>query len=233
MPGVILGHNANLAWGSTNADVVSARVYSETFAHNEGVKYRTGTQWSDAVMRRESFNDRFGAPRKYDYVATRHGFVLENTGFVRHAVQWDELTDTHSPVAAFLALDRAGSIEDGLRALAQYPGPTQNFALAQTDGRAAFSVAGAIPNDPAWGLSVANGARRPATPLAFVPFAQLPHVAPRAQRARGEFQQRRLWCGIPVSTQRVFQRAVSCGRDRTPPARAAESRRRSIAQHSS
>jgi penicillin amidase len=178
VPGVILGHNARLAWGATNADVVSARVFSETFAHNEGVKYRTGSQWSDAVLRQESFNDRFGAPRKYDYLTTRHGFVLENSGFVRHAVQWDELSDTHSPVAAFLALDRAGSIEDGMRALAQYPGPTQNFALAQTDGRAAFSIAGAIPSDPAWGLSVANGARLPATPLALVPFAQLPHVAP-------------------------------------------------------
>jgi penicillin amidase len=178
VPGVILGHNANLAWGATNADVVSARVFNETFAHNEGVKYQTGKGWSDAVTRHESFNDRFGSPRTHDYLTTRHGFVLEDSGFVRHAVQWDELADTHSPVAAFLALDRAGSIEDGMRALAQYPGPTQNFTLAQTDGRAAFSIAGAIPNDPAWGLSVGNGARLPAAPLAFVPFAQLPHVAP-------------------------------------------------------
>jgi penicillin amidase len=178
VPGVILGHNANLAWGATNADVVNARVFNETFAHNEGVKYETGSQWTDAVTRHESFNDRFGSPRTHDYLTTRHGFVLEDSGFVRHAVQWDELSDTHSPVAAFLALDRAGSIEAGMRALAQYPGPTQNFTLAQTDGRAAFSIAGAIPNDPAWGLSVANGRRLPATPLAFVPFAQLPHVAP-------------------------------------------------------
>jgi penicillin amidase len=178
VPGVILGHNANLAWGATNADVVSARVFTETFAHNEGLEYRTGKQWSNAVMREETFHDRFGGLRKYDYVTTRHGFVLENSGFARHAVQWNELSDTHSPVAAFLALDRAATIEAGLRALAQYPGPTQNFALAQTDGRAAFSIAGAIPNDPAWGLSVGNGARLPATPLTFVPFAQLPHVAP-------------------------------------------------------
>jgi penicillin G amidase len=178
VPGVILGHNATLAWGATNADVVSARVFSETFAHNEGVKYQAGKGWSDAVTRHESFNDRFGSPRTHDYLTTRHGFVLEDSGFVRHAVQWDELSDTHSPVAAFLALDRAASIEDGMRALAQYPGPTQNFTLAQTDGRAAFSIAGAIPNDPAWGLSVGNGTRLPSAPLAFVPFAQLPHVAP-------------------------------------------------------
>ena len=175
VPGVILGHNEHLAWGATNADVVSARVFDETFAHNEGRSYKAGAQWIDATIRHETFNDRFGAPRKYDYLTTRHGFVLENSGFVRHAVQWDELSDTHSPVAAFLALDRAGSIEDGMRALAGYPGPSQNFALAQTDGRAAFTVAGGIPNDPAWGLSDGKGAA-PATPLRFVPFTQLPHV---------------------------------------------------------
>jgi penicillin amidase len=80
-------------------------------------------------------------------------------------------------VTAFLALDRAASIEDGMRALASYPGPSQNFSLAQTDGRAAFTVAGSIPDDSAWGLRAVSGAL-PATPLTFVPFAQLPHVAP-------------------------------------------------------
>jgi len=177
VPGVILGHNGHLAWGATNADVVSARVFAETFADNEGLTYRTGTRWSSAVMRHESFNERFGSPRNHDYLTTRHGFVLENSGFVRHAVAWNELSDTRSPVSAFLALDRAGSIEAGMHALAQYPGPSQNFVLAQTDGRAAFSIAGAIPNDPAWGLAVGNGARLPGTPLTFVPFARLPHVA--------------------------------------------------------
>jgi penicillin amidase len=177
VPGVILGHNEHLAWGSTNADAVSARVYAETFQHNDGRRYRTGTTWSDAAVRQETFDIRFTAPRKFSYLATRHGFVLEGAGVARHAVQWGPVADTRSPVAAFLALDRAASIEDGLRALSAYPGPTQNFALAQTDGRAAYSIAGAIPDDPSWGLRVASGAL-PATPLTYVPFAQLPHVAP-------------------------------------------------------
>ncbi len=33
-------------------------------------------------------------------------------------------------------------------ALATYPGPTQNFALADTSGRVAYALAGDIPNDP-------------------------------------------------------------------------------------
>jgi len=177
VPGVILGHNERLAWGSTNADAVSSRVFVEHFTTSSGIRYRAGSRFLNAVVRHEKFTDRFGQSHTFDYLATRHGFVVETAGLVRHAVQWPPLTDTRSPVAAFLGLDRAGSIEAGLRALSGYPGPTQNFTLAQTDGRAAFTIAGAIPDDPAWGRWAGNSAL-PAAPLTFVPFAQLPHVAP-------------------------------------------------------
>src|ERR1700722_3292526 len=36
VPGVILGHNERIAWGATNADVVSARVFTETFTPLRG-----------------------------------------------------------------------------------------------------------------------------------------------------------------------------------------------------
>jgi penicillin amidase len=177
VPGVILGHNERLAWGATNADVTAARVFSETFTSSDSARYRAGGRTLDAVVRHEKINDRFGAPHAYDYLATRHGFVLEKAGYVRHAVEWWPLSDTRSPIAAFLALDRAATLEDGMRAMAGYPGPSQNFALAQTDGRVAFTMAGAIPDDPAWGRSVAAGALPP-QPLTNVPFDRLPHVAP-------------------------------------------------------
>jgi penicillin amidase len=178
VPGVILGHNGRLAWGATNNDAVSPVVYNEQFTTNDGLRYRAGKLQLSATIRRETFNDRFGGKHDRAYLSTRHGFVLEPKGYVRSVVQWGPLTDTRSPIAAYLALDRAASIEDGLRALAAYPGPTQNFVLAQTDGRAAYTVGGAIPDNASWGLSVGNGATTPARPLTFVPFARLPHVAP-------------------------------------------------------
>jgi penicillin amidase len=168
IPGVILGHNDRLAWGATYADAVGPRVYTEHFDSGP----------VDTTSRHETFNDRFGAATTRDYLSTPHGFVLESSGAVRHVVQWEPLTDPRSPLSAFFALDRANSIEAGLRALAAYPGPSQNFALAQTDGRGAYTVAGFIPDDPAWDRHVENGDGVPGTPLRGVPFAQLPHVAP-------------------------------------------------------
>jgi penicillin amidase len=176
VPGVVLGHNDRLAWGATYADAVSLRVYRETFDAVQGRVYRAGAQHLESTIRHESFNVRFGKTEAREYLTTRHGFVLEQSGNIRHAVQWAPLQSNASPVSAFLALDRATSIEDGIGALARYPGPTQNFAFAQTDGRVAYTVAGAIPSDPAWGRHVLGG-NAPAQPLAFVPFAQLPHIA--------------------------------------------------------
>ena len=179
VPGVVLGHNATLAWGATYADAVSPRVYSETFTTDQGVTYQAGAQHVPASVRHETFGVRFDAHvHTRDYLTTRHGFVLEASGMTRHAVQWQPIESNSSPIDAFFALDRATTIEAGLAALATYPGPTQNFALAQTDGRVAYTVAGDVTSDPGWGRHVTAGAGAPPQALQFVPFAQLPHAAP-------------------------------------------------------
>ena len=178
VPGVILGHNERVAWGSTNGTVAAPRVYTETFSSDAGAQYASTHGILTAATRTETFHVRFGADQTRTYLATEHGFVVEEHGVVRHAVQWGIAQSSVSPVQAFLDLDRAASIEDELRALSTYPGPTQNFVLADVSGRAGYTLAGAIPNDPAWGLATYDGPSQSARALAFVPFAQLPHVAP-------------------------------------------------------
>ncbi|MBC5814962.1 MAG: penicillin acylase family protein, partial [Candidatus Eremiobacteraeota bacterium] len=55
------------------------------------------------------------------------------------------------------------------------PGPTQNFVLAGIDGRAAYTLAGGIPNDPVWARYAHDDAYRT---YPTIPFAALPHLAP-------------------------------------------------------
>jgi len=212
VPGVILGHNDAVAWGATNGHAASPRVFRETFLTSDGTSYRSGKATLVAALRKESFADRIGNPRSHTYLRTRHGFVLESTGLVRDAVQWDPDVDRHSAAGSFLALDRARSLDDALHVLAQYPGPTLNFALAGVDGRAAYTLAGHIPLDAAWGMQVFDGATTPATPLQFVPFGQLPHVAPAATALAVNSNNRPYGEGYPYRLGSSF----------TPPYRAAE-----------
>ena len=178
VPGVILGHNDTIAWGATNGTVASPRVFRETFLSTDGTSYRAGAATLEADARKETFGNRLGNPEHRTYLRTRHGFVLQDTGLVRDAVEWDADIDRRSAASAYLGLDRARSLEEALRVLAVYPGPTQNFALAAADGRAAYTLAGHIPTNADWGLSAFDGATTPPTPLRFVPFAQLPHLPP-------------------------------------------------------
>jgi penicillin amidase len=176
-PGVILGHNEHIAWGATNGTVAGPRVFRERFATVDGDEYATESGQRTATIRVERFAVRFGGVRTRRYLATRHGFVVEDGGLVRHAVQWDAVERPLAALAAFDTLGRARDLDAAVAALAGYPGPTQNFVLADTAGRVGYALAGAIPNGP-WGLRADDGPTSPARPLPLIPFALLPHVAP-------------------------------------------------------
>ena len=160
-PGVILGHNDEIAWGATNGTVATESVYRDPIAH--------------ASIRTETFHVRFGADVTQRYYSTRHGFVAETGYDSAFAVNWNGATHPRTPLTAFEGLDRARNIAQALAALRAYPGPPQNFVVADRSGQVTYQLAGLIPNDPLWGLRV-HASTDPVFP--FVPFDRLPHVAP-------------------------------------------------------
>jgi penicillin amidase len=164
-PGIVLGHNDRVAWAATNGTVASLSVFDAPM--NLDAK-----GWQT-----ETFHVRLHAgdvTKRYYRGARDFGLTTQDGRFV--LVRWDAYTRPLSPLEAFLGLNRAQSIEDEIKALAGYPGPTQNFALSQSDGRTAYQLAGAIPADPAWGRWI-----HPASDLTRtygnVPFSALPRVA--------------------------------------------------------
>jgi penicillin amidase len=159
-PGVILGHNDRIAWGATNGTVVTEVVYRDSLAH--------------AKIRRERFHVRFGKDVTVSYYSTRHGFIAATSGGTAYAVDWHAAAHPQSPLQAFMDLDTAQSVGEAIRALRAYPGPPQNFILADTSGSVAYQLAGLVPEDPSWGLRV-HQQSDPHYP--FVPFDRLPHVA--------------------------------------------------------
>lgn len=160
-PDVILGHNDRIAWAATSGVVVSESVYEA----------------SDPIsFRNERFHVRFGSDAVLRYANDKHGFLISSRlDSRRFSVDWSAVRDPVSGLGTFERLDRAKSIEEAVKALREYPGPTQNFALADAKGRVAYYLAGNIPDDPLWGLRV-HPASDPHYPA--VPFDSLPHVAP-------------------------------------------------------
>jgi penicillin amidase len=159
-PGVILGHNDNIAWGATNGTVTTESVYRDPMA---GVKER-----------KEVFHVRFAGDRTYTYYETRHGFATEIHGKTALSVYWPGTLAPLTPLTAFQGLDHAKSIAQAIQALRNYPGPPQNFVIADRSGAVAYQLAGLIPNDPLWGTRV-HAATDPM--YRTIAFGELPHVA--------------------------------------------------------
>ena len=161
-PGVILGHNEHVAWGATNGTVAAVSVFH---VRDEPKSAKV----------EETFAVRFGPQIHKVYYRDAGGFYVDRNAWFEKVV-WSAYTKARSPLIAFDGLDRSASIEDAMRALSQYPGPTQNFVLADRSGRAAYTLAGLIPNDPVWALHSHPQSER-AREFPDIPFAALPHVA--------------------------------------------------------
>jgi penicillin G amidase len=164
-PGIVLGHNEHLAWGATNGTVTSLSAYLPP-AHLD-----------PAAWQSERFAVRFGRSVEVKYYRTRDLFGAQTKRDGLVLVNWDAYTHPDSPASAFLEIDRAATIEAAAAALKTFPGPTQNFELADTSGRVAYYLAGHVPDDPVrarWFHPARDLTQR----YPIVPFARLPSVEP-------------------------------------------------------
>jgi penicillin amidase len=205
VPGVILGHNEHLAWGVTNGTVATTRIYRERFRDATSDEYFNNGRWLHASHRSETFAVRFGKPVVRDYLATVHGFVFETRGTERYAAAWTGVDDRRSGFATYGALGRAHDVREGIRVLAGYPGPPQNFVLADDGGSAGYALAGDVWRDPLWALGALDGTTEPAPHAEYVPFAVMPKVLPSRSALAFTANNRMYGAGYPYRLTAFFE----------------------------
>jgi penicillin amidase len=149
VPGILLGHNADMAWGATNLGPDVQDVYAETF--NDAGEYQTPQGWRKPVIRREEIKVRkdFSGPATdtqiHEVTVTRHGPVVLKKDNLSYALQWTALSPRAGDFEGFFELQTARNWADFTRVLGHYTGPTQNFIYADTRGNIGYYGAGAIP----------------------------------------------------------------------------------------
>jgi penicillin amidase len=138
-PAIVLGHNERVAWGATDGTVTSLSAFlpPQRLDPNDWQSERFSVRFARAAVKKY-----YRASREFGTWTTDGQLVL---------VRWSAYDDPVSPAQTFIDLDRAASIEAATATLSRFPGPTQNFVLADTSGRAAYLLAGQIPNDPVRG----------------------------------------------------------------------------------
>ncbi len=182
-PGILLGHNATIAWGATNLGPDVQDVYLEKFDKENPRRYMTPAGWREAEIRhqeikvRKGFADATTDTIPFDVTVTRHGPVILERNNARYALRWTALDPRALEFETFFAINRARSWNDFQSALKDYPGPTQNFIYADTSGHIGYYGAGHIPiRKTGDGSLPYDGATDAGEWTSFIPFDQLPHV---------------------------------------------------------
>ncbi|UFU07305.1 penicillin acylase family protein [Ruania halotolerans] len=163
MPGVIIGHNADLAWGLTNLTADSSDFFLERL-------YPDGTYLYDGARhpiteRVETIEVNGADPIELTVRSTEHGPIISDvlastrgaggvplpensppaglSGFAV-SLSWTALTPGRTMDAVF-AIDQAADAGDIAEAAALFEVPTQNIVFATTDGDIGYQAPGRIP----------------------------------------------------------------------------------------
>ncbi|WP_353090838.1 penicillin acylase family protein [Methylibium sp.] len=159
LPVIVLGQNERVAWGFTNTAPDVQDLYIERIDTNDPERYETPNGWAHFESFAETIHVKGAADVPFTARQTRHGPVLSdalpsmqgltgNGGPVPRyalALRWTALElDASDTLAAGLAFNLAGSVDEFLAASALYMAPMQNMVVADAQ-QIAFVSAGRVP----------------------------------------------------------------------------------------
>lgn len=181
IPGVIIGHNENIAWGSTNVGPDVQDLYVETF--DASGKYKTPAGWETPKISREEIKVR-NNPLSPDTVTevlevteTRNGVIVLEEGGKKYALKWTARDPKNDLLAAFSVLAKAKNWSDFRGALKNYAGAMQNFVYADKTGNIGWIAAGKVPlRRTGDGSLPYDGATNDGDWTGFIPFDELPQL---------------------------------------------------------
>jgi penicillin amidase len=190
MPGVVVGHNAKIAWGVTSMYADVADLYLEKVTGNT---YEHAGQQLPVETRQETFEVADGDSQTITVRSTRHGPILSDLdddadavgaaeqksvgrGEYEVALRWTAL-DPKPTIKAVFALGRAQDWQQFRAAAKLFTVPSQNLVYADVEGNIGYQSPGTIPvraqGDGRWPVPGWDGAHEW---TGSVPFDELPSV---------------------------------------------------------
>ncbi|HUS14162.1 MAG TPA: penicillin acylase family protein [Chloroflexia bacterium] len=190
-PGIVVGHNANIAWGVTNLGPDTQDFFVEKLdpaAHPGQYEYQ-GT-WRPLDVVTETIPVKGEAAVQLTVQSTVHGPLVQDvfdglgapTAMQWTALQGDMASAPDAPQAgrllpAVIAVDQAADWDAFHAALRGWDVPGQNFVYADTKGNIGYQATGRWPIRKAGtGLVPVDGATGANDWTGYVPYEQMPRV---------------------------------------------------------
>ncbi|MFJ6086208.1 penicillin acylase family protein [Streptomyces sp. NPDC092369] len=162
MPGVVIGHNQDIAWGMTNSGVDVTDLYLEKLSgdgylydgtvkpfksRTETIKVAGGD--SKKIVVRETNNGPLLSDRDDELVKVGKKATVDTAAPDRGdgygiALRWTAL-DAGTTMDAVFAIDKASNWTEFRSAAAKFDVPSQNLVYADTDNHIGYTLPGRIP----------------------------------------------------------------------------------------
>jgi len=171
VPGVVIGHNEQIAWGFTNVGPDVMDLYIERVNPENPNQYEVNGEWVDFETREEIINVAGGEPISHTVRLTRHGPVISDDygpltdkgeagdeEFIPFkdragvdlpeqyviALKWTALAPS-TPFKAIWGFDKAKNWDEFREAAKDFHVPPQNLIYADVNGNIAYQMPGDIP----------------------------------------------------------------------------------------
>jgi penicillin G amidase len=149
IPGIIVGHNKQIAWGVTNVGPDVQELYVEKRNPDNSYEFQYMANWEEADVIKEVIEVKDKPDVEHEVVITRHGPVISE--FAHHdkpgtalALKWTALQPSKE-LEAVIQMNRSENWEQFEKALESFHTPAQNFVFASIDGTIAYKANGLIP----------------------------------------------------------------------------------------
>ena len=143
VPGILLGHNANIAWSLTDTQNSATFYYAEQV---RGSQYYSDGAWRPMTVVHDEIPVRGGATKQLTVDITDHGPLISQHGQMM-AVDWMGNVPSDD-LGALIGVNTAANFTEFKAALASWHAPTQNFVYADTSGNIGVIAPGYYPQVP-------------------------------------------------------------------------------------
>lgn len=190
-PGVVIGHNANIAWGVTNVGADVQDLYRIEVNPENELQYRWNGEWRDMTVREETIRFGDGEPPVTIRVRETHLGPIFNDNQIDPETGEIEGFNNEDPLAlrwtgyeqntifqSVIELNRASNWTEFRDALRSWDVPSQNFVYADVLGNIGYQTPGRMPIRAAGhdGLMPVDGTTDAYEWRGFIPFDELPRI---------------------------------------------------------
>lgn len=182
VPGIILGHNEDVAWGVTNTGPDVQQLFVEKQNPDKKYEFLFNDEWESAKIISEPIQVKGEETIEYEVVETRHGPIISdfsketNAGDI-YSLQWTALEPT-TELLAILQLNKASNWDEFEKGLENFLVPAQNFVFMDDEGTIAYKANGNIPiyENETDSLLPLPGWDKDYELTEYIPFDELPKV---------------------------------------------------------